>query len=114
MSWQRTALLEAHRRGIRCDAWEEFFSYDAWIDIFSAVGVDPDFYTTRGFGLDEILPWDIIDCGVDKSFLLRERTKAYETKTTKNCMEACAACGANKLGCEQTWCNRELCKHKQM
>ena len=108
------ALLEAHRRGIRFDAWEEFFSYDAWIDIFASVGVDPDFYTTRGFGLDEILPWDIIDCGVDKSFLLRERTKAYETKTTKNCMEACAACGANKLGGEQTWCNRELCKHKQM
>ena len=108
------ALLEAHRRGIRFDAWEEFFSYDAWIDIFASVGVDPDFYTTRGFGLDEILPWDIIDCGVDKSFLLRERTKAYETKTTKNCMEACAACGANKLGGEQTWCNRELCKHRQM
>ncbi len=108
------ALLEAHSRGIRFDAWEEFFSYDAWIDIFASVGVDPDFYTTRGFGLDEILPWDIIDCGVDKSFLLRERTKAYETKTTKNCMEACAACGANKLGGEQTWCNRELCKHKQM
>lgn len=109
-----SALLEAHRRSIRFDAWEEFFSYDAWIDIFSSVGVDPDFYTTRGFGLDEILPWDIIDCGVDKSFLLRERAKAYETKTTKNCMEACAACGANKLGGEQTWCNRELCKHKQM
>ena len=108
------ALLEAHRRGIRFDAWEEFFSYDAWIDIFASVGIDPDFYTTRGFGLDEILPWDIIDCGVDKSFLLRERAKAYETKTTKNCMEACAACGANKLGGEQTWCNRELCKHKQM
>lgn len=107
------ALLEAHRRGIRFDAWEEFFSYDAWIDIFRAVGVDPDFYTTRGFGEDEILPWDIIDCGVDKEFLLRERHKAYETKTTKNCMEACAACGANRLGGEQTWCNRELCKYKQ-
>ena len=107
------ALLEAHKRGIRFDAWEEFFSYDAWMEIFSAVGVDADFYTTRGFGLDEILPWDIIDCGVDKSFLLRERTKAYETKTTRNCMEACSACGADKLGGEQTWCNRELCKHKQ-
>ena len=107
------ALLEAHKRGIRFDAWEEFFSYDAWIDIFAAVGVDPDFYTTRGFGLDEILPWDIIDCGVDKSFLLRERTRAYETKTTRNCMEACAACGADKLGGEQTWCNRELCKHRE-
>ncbi|MCQ2432926.1 MAG: TIGR03960 family B12-binding radical SAM protein, partial [Clostridia bacterium] len=107
------ALLEAHRRGIRFDAWEEFFSYDAWIDIFASVGVDPDFYTTRGFGLDEILPWDVIDCGVDKSFLLRERAKAYETKTTPNCMEHCSGCGANRLGGEQTWCQRELCQYRK-
>ena len=76
-------------------------------------GVDPAFYANRAFGLDEVLPWDIIDCGVDKSFLLRERAKAYETKTTKNCMEACAACGANKLGGEQTWCDRQLCKYRE-
>ncbi len=107
------ALLEAHRRGLRFDAWEEFFSYDTWIEIFDAVGVDPDFYTTRGFGLDEILPWDIIDCGIEKSFLLREREKAYQTKTTKNCMEACAGCGANRLGGEQTWCSKELCQYRK-
>lgn len=107
------ALLEAHKRGVRFDAWEEFFSYESWIDIFRSVGVDPDFYTTRGFGEDEILPWDIIDCGVDKAFLLRERKKAYETKTTKNCMEACSACGADKLGGEQSWCKRELCKYQK-
>ena len=107
------ALLEAHRRGVHFDAWEEFFSYETWLEVFDAVGVDPDFYTTRGFGLDEILPWDIIDCGVDKEFLRRERAKAYETKTTRNCMEACAGCGADKLGGEQTWCNRVLCKHKK-
>ena len=105
------ALLEARRRGVRFDAWEEFFSYDGWMDIFSACGIDTDFYTTRGFGLDEILPWDIIDCGVDKAFLLRERNKAYETKTTPNCMEQCSGCGANKLGGEQTWCSRELCRY---
>ena len=107
------ALLEAHRRGVRFDAWEEFFSYETWMEIFSAVGVDPDFYTTRGFGEDEILPWDVIDCGVTKEFLLREKHKAYETKTTKNCMEACSAFGADRLGGEQTWCNRELCKYRQ-
>ncbi len=107
------ALLEARRRRIRFDAWEEFFSYDAWMDIFHAAGVDPDFYTTRGFGEEEILPWDIIDCGIDKKFLLRERRKAYETKTTPNCMEACSACGADKLGGEQTWCRRELCQYRK-
>lgn len=107
------ALIEARKRGVRFDAWEEFFSYETWLDIFASVGVDPDFYTTRGFAEDEILPWDIIDCGVTKEFLLRERAKAYETKTTKNCMEACSACGADKLGGDETWCNRSLCKYKQ-
>ena len=45
---------------------------------FEKAGVDPSYYTTRGFGLDEILPWDVIDCGVTKKFLLRERNFCSE------------------------------------
>ena len=67
--------------------------------------IDPAFYTTRGFGLDEVLPWDMIDCGVTKEFLLRERKKAYEEKTTPSCAEHCNGCGANKLGGKNRWCN---------
>ena len=61
-------------------------------------GLDPAFYANRRFGLDEVLPWDVIDCGVTKEFFLRERAKAYEAATTPNCREKCSACGANKLG----------------
>jgi hypothetical protein len=86
------------------DAWDEFFDYERWIDWFDRTGVDPDFYTVRGFGLDEILPWDIIDCGVTKKYLLSERKKAYEGKTTPSCAENCNGCGANKLGGKNKWC----------
>ena len=100
------ALLKAHERGVKFDAWEEFFDYDSWLRIFGDCGIDPSFYANRSFGEDEVLPWDVIDCGVSKSFLLRERHNAYESLTNRNCAEKCTGCGANKLGGERTWCNQ--------
>ncbi len=100
------AMLEAHKRGIKFDAWEEFFNYGIWMEIFDACGIDTSFYAERERAEDEILPWDIIDCGVDKAFLLRERHNAYCSKTNKNCAEGCTGCGANKLGGEKSWCSQ--------
>ena len=76
------AIAYLAEQGRMFDAWDEFFDYDAWIDAFDKCGVDPAFYTSRGFGLDEVLPWDIIDIGVTKAFLKRERDKAYKGETT--------------------------------
>jgi radical SAM-linked protein len=92
------ALELACKEGFCFDSWDEYFDYDKWIDVFNRTGIDPAFYANRAFGEDEILPWDIIDCGVSKEFFLRERKKAYEAATTPNCREKCSACGANKLG----------------
>ena len=98
------AIELAVEEGSIFDAWEEYFSYEKWIGVFERCGVDPDFYTTRGFGKDEVLPWDIIDCGVTKAYLEREREKAYAEKTTPSCAESCNGCGANKLGGKNRWC----------
>jgi radical SAM family uncharacterized protein len=98
------ALEEACKRGFKFDAWSEYFDYDAWMSVFEDTGVDPAFYANRAYGLDEVLPWDIIDCGVSKAFLLRERERAYEAATTPNCREKCSGCGANKLGGERACC----------
>ena len=92
------ALELACREGFKFDAWDEYFDYDKWLDVFARTGIDPAFYANRKFGLDEVLPWDIIDCGVAKEFFLRERAKAYAATTTPNCREKCSACGANQLG----------------
>ena len=101
------ALYEACRRGFRFDAWSEYFDYDKWMEVFAAVGIDPAFYANRRFGLDEVLPWDVIDCGVTKAFLKRERAKAFEGVTTPNCREKCAGCGANRLGGVRSCCPKE-------
>ena len=97
-------IEKAVQNGARLDGWDEFFSYQAWLDAFEACGVDPDFYTTRGYGTDEILPWDTMDVGVTKEFLLRERNRAYEEKVTPDCRYGCSGCGANALlkevGCD--------------
>ena len=98
------ALLEAHKRGLKFDSWDEFFSYDEWLSVFESCGIDPAFYANREMGLDEVLPWDIIDCGVTKEFLLRERKNSRENKTTRSCREHCSGCGADKLGGKHTWC----------
>ena len=90
-------IEEAAKRGARLDGWDEYFRYDLWLDAFKACGVDMDFYTTRGYGEDELLPWDTIDVGVSKKFLLRERKQAYAETVTPDCREGCAGCGANCL-----------------
>jgi len=91
------ALLKAHGRGIKFCAWEECFDYDEWIRAIVDCGLSPDFYANRDIPDDETLPWDVIDCGVTKEFLIRERHKAKEAVPTPSCLEKCSACGANGL-----------------
>ena len=98
------AIAVALSKGMRFDAWDEYFDYDKWMGVFEECGIDPSFYANRKIGFDEILPWDVIDIGVNKSFLISENKKAYESVTTPNCKEKCSGCGANKLGKELTWC----------
>ncbi len=98
------AIAKAVEMGAMLDAWDEFFDYDRWMAAFDACGIDVSFYTTRGFSLDEILPWDMIDIGVTKAYLMRERERAYAGKTTPSCKELCSGCGANKLGGRNKWC----------
>ena len=90
-------IEEAVKNGARLDGWDEYFNYSCWFDALNTCGIDPDFYTTRGFGEDEVLPWDTVDVGISKKFLLRERKRAYESKITPDCREGCAGCGANCL-----------------
>lgn len=98
------ALELACHEGFCFDAWDECFDYDRWISVLERTGADPAFYANRAFGLDEVLPWDIIDCGVTKEFLRCERDRAYAEHTTPNCREHCSGCGANRLGGERTCC----------
>lgn len=101
---QSAVMLEAHKRGMCFDAWDEHFSYEKWAECFEAAGLDMGFYANREYALDEVLPWDIIDIGVTKEFLIREYKKSRSSVPTPNCREKCAGCGANRLGGVTAWC----------
>lgn len=86
-------LLEAHRLGCRFDSWGDHFSFSAWQKAFAACAIDPRFYLRRR-ETDELLPWDHLDSGVSKAFLLKERELALEGAPTPDCRTgACSACG---------------------
>lgn len=101
------AIACAVNKGMHFDAWDEYFDYDKWMAVFEECGIDPSFYANRRIPHDEILPWDVIDIGVNKSFLISENKKAYESITTPNCKEKCSGCGANRLGKELVWCPKK-------
>ena len=90
-------IEEAVKRGARLDGWDEYFDYGKWHEAFEACGIPESFYTTRGYGEQELLPWDIIDVGVTKKFLLRERQRAYASLVTPDCRHGCAGCGASAM-----------------
>ncbi|MBR6603651.1 MAG: B12-binding domain-containing radical SAM protein, partial [Clostridia bacterium] len=98
------ALELACEEGFHFDAWDEHFNYEKWLSVIDAAGLDPAFYANRRREYDEVLPWDIIDCGVTKEFLIREHKNALAEKTTPSCREKCSGCGANKLGGERSCC----------
>ena len=90
-------IEHAALNGAKLDGWDEYFNNDIWLDAFAKCGVDPSYYTTRGFAYDEILPWDIIDVGVSKKFLKRECDRAYRCEVTPDCRHSCSGCGATCL-----------------
>ncbi len=88
-------LYEAFRAGCKFDGWTEHFRPEAWEIAFERSGIDKDFYTTRKREFDEILPWDIIDSGISKRFLINEAQKAVKEEITPDCRNGCTGCGMN-------------------
>lgn len=88
------AILKAYEKGCLFDSWSECFQHQLWLEAFEECGLDLAFYTTRERKEDEIFPWDFIEIGVSKKFLLREWKRAQKGEVTPNCKSACAGCGA--------------------
>ena len=91
-------ILNAYNKGCIYDSWDESFDNDKWMQAFEEENVSIGFYTTRERDLDEIFPWDFLDCGVTKEFLKREWIKAGNEEVSLNCKLKCQGCGANRFG----------------
>jgi hypothetical protein len=92
------AILHVYEHGGIYDAWSEFFQYQRWLNAFKACDIDMDFYTMRERYETEVFPWDFIDIGVTKEFMLREWKTALGEKVTPNCRQRCSGCGAKAFG----------------
>ncbi|MDO4965441.1 MAG: TIGR03960 family B12-binding radical SAM protein [Lachnospiraceae bacterium] len=91
-------LLKAYEKGCIFDSWTDCFKGETWEEVLEECNVDLNFYTHRERSIDEILPWDFIDTGVTKAFLINEWKKAHEATVTKNCKMQCSGCGALRYG----------------
>lgn len=89
-------IARAFELGAKFDGWGEFFNLEIWEQAFKDTGVDPHFYANRKREYDEILPWDFIEMGVTKDFLIRENEKAVKGILTKDCRSTCTGCGINQ------------------
>lgn len=86
-------IQRAWQNGAKFDAWQEHFNQQVWLGAFDASGLDPDFYTRRDRGLDEIFPWDHIDAGVSKKHLIEDYQWSLKGEIRPDCREHCTACG---------------------
>lgn len=91
-------ILKAYQKGCIYDAWSEYYKNEVWMQTFEECGIDINFYTTRERKDDEVFPWDFLDCGVNKAFLLREWHNAQKEVVTPNCKMQCSGCGAARFG----------------
>lgn len=90
-------IRSAWKKGCRFDGWDEFFDFEKWSQAFADCGVRAEFYANRRRAYDEVLPWDHLDFGLRKSYLIAENERAYKNLTTPNCRQKCGACGAEGL-----------------
>ena len=57
------------------------------------VGLDPAFYLHRERGAGELFPWEIIDQGVQRKYLLCEYEYALSARSGHVCYPGCSRCG---------------------
>ncbi len=89
-------LYHAYKNGSMFDSWQDYFRMEYWMDAFEKAGIDPHFYANRRRGIDEVFPYEHIDCYVSKSFLKRELKKATDEQVTPDCRQGCTGCGFGK------------------
>lgn len=89
-------ILRAWQLGACMDGWTEHFDREAWRQALADTGLDPAFYAYRQRDYSESLPWDFIDIGVKKSYLIAENEKARQGQTTRDCRDGCTLCGINE------------------
>lgn len=88
-------IYDAFKAGAKFDGWSEHFNLDIWKEAMEKNNLSIEFYANRQRNYEEVFPWDHIDVGVSKKFLIRENEKANADTVTPDCRHKCNACGIN-------------------
>ena len=99
-------LKKVWEKGARLEGWSENFSYSRWMEAFNECGLELEFYALRARNMEEILPWETVDCGVRRKYLENEYFKARKSETTRDCRQGCTGCGMNVLAGGKCPCER--------
>ena len=91
-------IKKVYEKGGIYDAWSDRYKHERWMEALDECGLSLDFYAFRERNDDELFPWDFIDIGVSKAFLLKEYKKAARGEITQNCRAGCSGCGAATFG----------------
>ena len=94
-------IHRAWQDGARFDAWNEHWDFSIWEKAFADTGISIDRYLA-GRDPQKPLPWDFVDIGICKSFLMGEYEKSLKAESTADCRELCTLCGA---------CDEEVSTH---
>jgi radical SAM family uncharacterized protein len=86
-------VYQAWLHGAKFDAWKDQHDFQAWMNAFDKVGLNPDFYTHRERNVTEVLPWDHISTSVRKQFMVQDLFRSQEGETMDDCRHSCYACG---------------------
>ncbi len=88
-------IYDAFKAGAKFDGWSEYFNLDIWKEAMAKNGLDIAFYANREREYEEVFPWDHIDVGVTKKFLIRENEKSKQDAVSPDCRHKCNGCGVN-------------------
>ncbi len=88
-------IIKAYENGAKFDGWTEHFNFEHWQKALEESNVNGDFYAYRERSTEEVLPWDFIDIGVNRNYLIKENEKAKDAELTQNCRLGCTGCGIN-------------------
>ena len=93
------SYIEAlYKKGCYLDAWGEYFKKDVWFETAKELGIDLNALAQKQFSLDEVLPWDFIDTGINKEWFVEEYKKAFAVNENSphivpTCQQKCVNCG---------------------
>lgn len=86
-------IEKACENGAVLSAWDEKFNFTHWQNAFTNYDIDYQMFINQR-SLNENLPWDFIDTGLTKEFLLRERERFKSGEVTEDCrVGTCNNCG---------------------